>query len=126
MLLADCGHGDDSYEFRGEPVGGRCLVTLALAGTTTVVASRVVERERVKATIRAVRDEHLPGATLVFAYVGDDPWPLYTQAGVEERIAAAGRARQEAFFLEQATGIRRPPAPHPADDLLGRDERGEG
>jgi hypothetical protein len=161
MLLANIAHRGIDYEVHGEPEGGQCRLTLLRGdGQPLADLNRRVPREEVKAAIRRWCADALPRATLVFAYPGADPWPLYTQAGattaqvtgaihnangtversptsasasfgdygarriedvpVEDAIVAAGRAAQERFFVEQATGTRRPR--HPAADLLGEDE----
>jgi hypothetical protein len=82
MLLANIAHRGIDYEVHGEPEGGQCRLTLLRGdGQPLADLNRRVPREEVKAAIRRWCADALPGATLVFAYAGADPWPLYTQAG---------------------------------------------
>lgn len=137
MLLATIAHHGERHEFHGEPVSGRCLVTL-LGAAGTRLDSRICEREATKDVIRALRDEYVPGSTLVFAYAGADPWPLYTQAGVPDMLELLAEAREAlglgpdgddfpadfARQIRESAPVANPIRPtHPAADLLGEDER---
>jgi hypothetical protein len=143
-LLATIDHHGERHEFHGDPVAGMCLITLR-RGDERLDSWRV-PREATKRVIREVRDELLPGRTLVFAYPGADPWPTHTQAGqpqegarVDAMPGRAGEMRRGeqsgegwgpgVISYADGTTERGPRgmsacfARHPAEDLLGEDER---
>lgn len=142
MLLAHCAKQGDDWEFHGEPVSGMCQVTLCREDDRQDRAPRhtlLVAREATKDTIRAMRDDLLPGYTLVFAYPGADPWPLHTARVAPGREIEGAPVNFGALPPTIENGIettyhtdplgtivgmeKRRIAPHPADDLLGPDER---